>query len=79
MIVALSGSFDVTLDDGGEKKTFRLSRPFSGLLICPMIWRTLDNFASGSVCMVLASDYYAESDYHRDYDAFRQDVARRRA
>ncbi|MFZ4498306.1 MAG: sugar 3,4-ketoisomerase [Burkholderiales bacterium] len=70
LIIALSGSFDVLLDDGQEKKTFHLNRSFEGLYVCPMIWRELDNFSSGSVCMVLASNRYDEDDYYRDYDQF---------
>ena len=69
-IVAMSGSFDVELDDGKEKKRFHLNRSFTGLYICPMMWRDLDNFSSGSVCMVLASDYYDENDYIRNYKEF---------
>ena len=69
-IVAMSGSFDVLLDDGKEKKRFHLNRSYYGLYICPMMWRYLDNFSSGAVCMVLASDHYDEADYIRDYDEF---------
>ena len=69
-LIAISGSFDVTLDDGQDKKTFTLNRPYSGLLITPGIWRTLENFASGSVCLVLASDHFDESDYVRNYQEF---------
>ena len=69
-IVAMSGSFDVVLNDGKEKKRFHLNRSYNGLYICPMIWRNLDNFSSGSVCMVLASEYYSEVDYIRDYEDF---------
>lgn len=69
-IVAMSGSFDVELDDGGIKKRFHLNRSHYGLYVCPMMWRQLDNFSSGAVCMVLASDVYSEEDYLRDYDAF---------
>ncbi|TXH59663.1 MAG: WxcM-like domain-containing protein [Burkholderiaceae bacterium] len=70
LIIAMSGSFDVQLDDGQEKKTFHLNRSYVGLYVCPMIWRELDNFSSGSVCMVLASNTYDEADYYRDYDQF---------
>lgn len=70
LIVAMSGSFDVLLDDGREKKRFHLNRSYYGLYVCPMIWRELDNFSSGSVCMVLASNLFAEDDYYRDYAAF---------
>lgn len=70
LIIAMSGSFDVVLDDGFEKKRYHLNRSFSGLYVCPMIWRELDNFSSGSVCMVLASNRYDESDYYRNYDEY---------
>jgi len=70
LIVAISGSFDVVLDDGVEKKRFHLDRSYYGLYVCPMIWREIDNFSSGSVCMVLASTLYDESDYYRDYSKF---------
>ena len=70
LIIAMSGSFDVTLDDGFNKKKFHLNRSYQGLLVCPMIWRDLDNFSSGSVCMVLASNLYEASDYYRDYNEF---------
>jgi WxcM-like, C-terminal len=71
-IVAMSGSFDVILHDGVDQKRFHLNRSYFGLYIYPMIWRALDNFSSGSVCMVLASNLYAEDDYFRDYNAFLQ-------
>lgn len=70
VIIAMSGSFDILLDDGFEKKKFHLNRSYYGLYICPMIWRTIDNFSSGSVCLVLASDFYSEDDYYRKYDEF---------
>jgi len=70
LMVAMSGSFDVTLDDGLEKRKFHLNRSYYGLYIPPMIWRDLDNFSSGSVCMVLASERYDESDYFREYADF---------
>lgn len=69
-IIAMSGSFDVVLDDGRDKKRVHLSRSYNGLYLCPMIWRELDNFSSGSVCMVLASAPYDEGDYFRDYGEF---------
>lgn len=69
-IVAMSGSFDVVLDDGKEKKRFHLNRSYYGLYVCPMMWRDLDNFSSGAVCMVLASEHYDEADYIRDYQQF---------
>lgn len=77
LIIAMSGSFDVILDDGHEKKRVHLNRSYTGLYVCPMIWRELDNFSSGSVCMVLASNTYDESDYYRDYAAFLQAVKQR--
>lgn len=70
LIVAMSGSFDITLDDGKDKKTFHLARSYYGLYVCPMIWREIDNFSSGSVLMVLASNKYTEEDYYRNYDDF---------
>lgn len=74
LIIAMSGSFDVVLDDGKEKKRFHLNRSYYGLYVCPMMWRELDNFSSGSVCMVLASSHYDESDYYRNYQEFLNDV-----
>lgn len=69
-IVAMSGSFDVTLDDGSEKRRYHLNRSYQGLYVCPMMWRYLDNFSSGAVCMVLASAHYEVADYIRDYPEF---------
>jgi hypothetical protein len=74
LIIAMSGSFDVLLDDGQNKVRFHLNRSYSGLYVCPMIWREMDNFSSGSVCMVLASNLYDEGDYYRDYNSFLQAV-----
>ena len=70
LIIAMSGSFDVLLDDGTNKKRVHMNRSYHGLYVCPMIWREIDNFSSGSVLMVLASNKYHESDYFRDYDQF---------
>ena len=70
LIVAASGSFEVLLDDGINKKIVRLNRPNFGLLVVPGIWRELFEFSSGAICMVLASHKYNESDYIRDYDTF---------
>ena len=70
LIIAMSGSFDVVLDDGRNKQRFHLNRSYFGLYVCPMIWRELDNFSSGSVCLVLASNIYEESDYYRNYDEY---------
>lgn len=69
-LVAMSGSFDVVIDDGYEKVTYHLNRAYYGLYICPMVWREIVNFSSGSVCMALASDFYDESDYYRKYENF---------
>lgn len=69
-IIAMSGSFDVILDDGFERKTISLNRSYYGLYIPNLIWRELVNFSSGSVCTVLASDYYDEADYYRDHNEF---------
>jgi hypothetical protein len=70
LIVAMAGSFDVILDDGHRKERVHLNRSYYGLLVDTMVWRELDNFSSGSVCMVLASTVYEESDYYRDYAEF---------
>lgn len=70
LIVAASGSFEVLLDDGNNKKIVRLNRPNYGLLVIPGIWRELFEFSSGAICMVLASHKYDETDYVRDYDTF---------
>ena len=70
LMIAMSGSFDVTLDDGNNRRKFSLNRPYYGLYVPPMTWRELDNFSSGAVCMVLASDVYDESDYFREYSDF---------
>lgn len=70
ILIAASGSFDVVLNDGKEKKRIHLNRPFKGLYIPPLIWREMDNFSSGSLCLALASDFYSENDYYRDYDEF---------
>jgi hypothetical protein len=70
LIIAISGAFDIVLDDGNEKKRYHLNRSYFGLYVCPMIWREMDNFSSGAVCLVLASNFYDESDYFRNYDDF---------
>jgi hypothetical protein len=69
-LICLSGSFDVSIDDGFEKETIHLNRPWQGLHIPPMIWAAEINFDPGSVCLVMASDRYDESDYYRNYDDF---------
>ena len=71
LLVALSGSFDVILNDGTEQKTVTLNKPNVGLLIVNGIWRELQNFSSGSVCLVLASDVFEEEDYIRDFEDFK--------
>jgi dTDP-4-dehydrorhamnose 3,5-epimerase-like enzyme len=70
LLVAANGSFSVTLGDGKEKVTYNLKRPYVGLLIVPGIWRDLDDFSSGSVCLCLASEHYEAADYIRDYNEF---------
>lgn len=70
LIIAASGSFRVTLDDGNVKRSFTLNRPYQGLYVKPGIWRDLDDFSSGAVCMVLASEVYQPEDYIREYDKF---------
>ena len=70
LMISLSGSFDVILKDGTNRKLIHLNRSHFGLYICPMIWRSLSNFSSGAVCLVLASSHYDESDYIRDYQEY---------
>ena len=70
LMIATSGSVHVTMDDGKNKKTFVLDKPWKGLLVAPGLWRTLDNFSGGAVCMVLANEHYEIDDYIRDYDEF---------
>lgn len=72
LIIAASGSFDLIVDDGKVKRTFHLNRPYQGVLMPAGLWRELDNFSSGSICLVLASTPYEESDYLRDYDGFKK-------
>ncbi len=74
LIVAASGSFDVLLDDGVNRKVVNLNRPYFGLYLPHLIWRELLNFSSGGICLVLASEFYDESDYYRDYDEFVRDA-----
>ena len=73
LIVAASGSFDVILNDGKNKKTFALNRPSIGLLVAPMLWREIKNFSGGGICLVLASLPYDEKDYFRHFDQFVED------
>ena len=75
LLVAMSGSFDVTLDDGRTKRKFHLNRSYQGLYIPPMIWRDIDNFSSGAVCMAVASEWFDEGDYYRAYEDFLKAVA----
>lgn len=70
VLIAMSGSFDVTLDDGTDKERINLNRSYYGLYVPPMLWRIIDNFSSGSVCVALASEEYEEADYYRDYQDF---------
>jgi hypothetical protein len=70
ILLPTSGSFDVEVDDGKNKQRYHLNRPYIGLYLPNMVWRVLDNFSSGAVCFVLASQHYDESDYYRDYDSF---------
>lgn len=73
-IIAASGSFDVILNDGKDNIRYHMNRSYYGLYTPPMTWRELDNFSSGSVCLVLASDFYDEQDYIRDYDEFKRQL-----
>jgi len=75
-IIAANGSFDVIVDNGDKKESFHLNRSFYGLYIPPIIWRELDNFSSGSVCLVLVSECYDEKDYIRNYEEFLKAVKR---
>jgi hypothetical protein len=70
LIIALSGSFDVTIEDGINKKTVQLNRPYLGLNVKPGMWRDISNFSSGAICLVLASDKYEVEDYFRDYSEY---------
>lgn len=72
LLIAASGSFNVNLDNGFETTTLRLNRPYRGLLLRPMVWRTIDDFSGGAMCLVIASIPYDEADYIRDYNTFRR-------
>lgn len=72
LVIAMSGSFHVTLDNGNERETYLLNHPWQGLIIGPGVWRTLDDFSSGAVCMVLASELFDLDDYIYDYDKFKE-------
>jgi len=78
-VIAMSGSFDVSLDDGTRKQRFHMNRSYYGLYVCPLTWGYLDNFSSGAVSLVLASEHYDPDDYIRDYDKFLAIVGARRA
>ena len=78
-IIAASGSFTVVVDDGRKRKEFFLNRPHYGLYVPHMIWRELENFSSGSICLVLSSEEYEESDYYRDYEEFKAAVRGKRS
>jgi hypothetical protein len=69
-IIAASGSFDVVLDDGFEKRRYQLNRSYYGLYVPPLVWREIDNFSSNSICVVLASEQFDEGDYYREYADF---------
>ena len=70
MLIAMSGSFTVTVDDGTQRKKFRLNRSYFGLYMPPLIWREIDDFSSGAVCLAVVSDFFDESDYYRTYEEF---------
>ena len=73
-LIAMSGSFDVTVDDGDHRLKYHLNRSYYGLYIPPLLWREIDNFSSGSVCLALASDFFDEADYFRHYPEFKRAV-----
>ncbi len=73
-IIAISGSFDVILDDGIHRKRYHLNRSYYGLYVPPLIWREIDNFSTNSVCLVMASEFYQESDYFQDYAEFKRAI-----
>ncbi|MEL6412429.1 MAG: FdtA/QdtA family cupin domain-containing protein [Pseudomonadota bacterium] len=77
-VICTSGSFDLLLRDGDQEQRFHLNRSYFGIYVCPMMWRMLDNFSSGAVCMVLASEKYDETDYIRDWNEFLIEVDRRK-
>ena len=74
LIIAISGSFDLVLDDGARKKRFHLNRSYYGLYVPPLIWREIDNFSTNSICLVMASEFYNEGDYFREYPEFTKAV-----
>lgn len=75
LMIAVAGSFDVVLDNGREQRLYTLNRPYKGLLIPPGFWRTMENFSSGSVCLVVTNVLYSEDDYIREYQDFKTIVA----
>ncbi len=75
-VIAANGSFDIVLDDGNNQYRFHLNRSYYGIYVPRMVWRELDNFSSGSICLVLASNLYEEDDYIRDKSVFKREVAR---
>jgi hypothetical protein len=79
LIIAISGSFDIHLDDGHERRTIQLNRSYEGLLVPTMIWREIDNFSSGAVCLVMASERYDEADYYRNHDEFVEAARQKRS
>ena len=72
ILIATSGSFNVILDDGYNREIITLNRPYQGLHIPPMVWRELDNFSSGGVCLAIVSEFFDEDDYIRDYNDFKK-------
>jgi dTDP-4-dehydrorhamnose 3,5-epimerase-like enzyme len=70
VLIAISGSFDVLLDDGFDKKLYHLNRSYMALYVHPLTWRVIDNFSSGAVCLSIVSELYDAADYYRDYDEF---------
>ena len=74
VLIAMSGSFAVTLDDGYQRKKFQLNRSYYGLYIAPLIWREIDDFSSGSVCLAIVSEFFDPSDYYRVYEEFLRKV-----
>jgi len=75
LLIAMSGSFDVHVDNGHRQETYHLNRSYYGLYIPNMVWRYIDNFSSGSVCLVLASEHFDEADYYRDHAEFKRAVS----
>lgn len=78
-IIGVSGSFDVILDDGAERKLYQLNRSYYGLYIPPLIWREIENFSSNSMCFVLASEFFDENDYYREHESFLRAVRNKKS